>query len=151
MSAGGGGSPARRRAARLAYLAVFALAVVGALAGIATLFMHLANDPLADVRAYYDAGARLNAGLPLYPADADPNAAEYYRYPPLLAIAFRPLALLPFAAAAAIWEAVVIASFGATLWWVGIRRRGPGSQWGSWGCPSPGVWPSARPRCRSPS
>jgi hypothetical protein len=111
------------QARRLARLGVFTLAVLGALAGIVTLFMHLATDPLADVRAYYDAGARLNAGLPLYPADADPNAAEFYRYPPLLAIAFRPLALLPFPAAAAIWEAVVIASLLGTLWWVGIRRR----------------------------
>jgi hypothetical protein len=107
----------------LARLGVFTLAALGALAGIATLFMHLASDPLADVRAYYDAGARLNAGLPLYPADADPNAADFYRYPPLLAIAFRPLALLPFPTAAAIWEAVVVASLLGTLWWVGLRRR----------------------------
>ena len=111
------------RARRLARLGVFTLAVLGALAGIVTLFMHLASDPLADVRAYYDAGARLNEGLPLYPADADPNAADFYRYPPLLAIAFRPLALLPFPAAAAIWEAVVIASLVGTLWRLGLRRR----------------------------
>ena len=37
--------------------------------------LHLTSDPLADVRAYDDAGSRLNADLPLYPADADPNAA----------------------------------------------------------------------------
>jgi hypothetical protein len=108
---------------RAARLALFALAVVGGLAGVGVLWIHLAGDPLADVRAYYDAGARLNAGLPLYPADADPNAAEFYRYPPLLAIAFRPLALLPFPAAAAAWEAVVIASLVGTLWWAGLRRR----------------------------
>lgn len=112
-------SPARR----FARLGVFALATVGALAGVGILWIHLTSDPLADVRAYYDAGARLNAGLPLYPAAADPNAAEFYRYPPLLAIAFRPLALLPFPAAAGIWEAVVIASLVGTLWWVGLRRR----------------------------
>ncbi len=98
-------------------------AVVGALAGISTLWIHLTTDPLADVHAYYDAGTRLNQGLPLYPADADPNEAEFYRYPPLLAIAFRPLALLPFPAAATIWMAVLIASFIGTLWWIGIRRR----------------------------
>jgi hypothetical protein len=117
------GAQRRARRERQVRLAWFAMAVIGALAGIATLFIHLASDPLADVRAYYDAGARLNAGTPLYPVDADPNAAEFYRYPPLLAIAFRPLALLPFPAAAAIWEAVVIASFVGTLWWLGFRRR----------------------------
>ena len=123
MTAAVTASPSRRRAARLARLGLFALAVVGGLAGIGVLWIHLAGDPLSDVHAYYDAGARLNAGLPLYPADADPNAAEFYRYPPLLAIAFRPLALLPFPAAAVIWEAVVIASLVGTLWWVGLRRR----------------------------
>ncbi|MFH1474828.1 MAG: glycosyltransferase 87 family protein [Chloroflexota bacterium] len=113
----------RQRRARQVRLAWFALAVVGGLTGLGVLWIHLAGDPLADVRAYYDAGARLNAGLPLYPADANPNAAGFYRYPPLLAIAFRPLALLPYPAAAAIWEAVVIASLVGTLWWVGLRRR----------------------------
>lgn len=100
----------------------FALAVLGALAGAYLFWAHATTDPLADVHAYYDAGARLNAGLPLYPAGADPNAAEFYRYPPLLAIAFRPLALLPFDMAAGIWEVLVLAAFGATLWRLGIRR-----------------------------
>ncbi len=113
----------RARRDRQVRLAWFAAAIVGALAGASTLWLHLTGDPLADVRAYYDAGARLNAGLPLYPADADTNAAEFYRYPPLLALAFRPLALLPYAAAATAWEAVVIASFVATLWYLGVRRR----------------------------
>jgi hypothetical protein len=100
----------------------FALAVIGALAGAYLFWVHATTDPLADVHAYYDAGARLNAGLPLYPAGADPNAAEFYRYPPLLAIAFRPLALLPFDVAAGIWEVLVLAAFGATLWRLEIRR-----------------------------
>lgn len=111
------------RARRLARLGVFAMAVVGALAGIGVLYLQIEGGGLDDVRAYYDAGARLNAGMPLYPADADPDAAEFYRYPPLLAIAFRPLALLPFTAAAAIWMAVVVVSLGATVWWIGLRRR----------------------------
>jgi hypothetical protein len=111
------------RQVRLARLGLFALAIVGGLAGLGVLWLHLTSDPLADVRAYYDAGTRLNVGLPLYSAGADPNAAEFYRYPPLLAIAFRPLAALPFPAAAAIWEAVVIASLAGTLWRLGLRRR----------------------------
>jgi hypothetical protein len=112
-------SPARR----LARLGLFALAVVGALAGIGVLYLQIEGGALDDVRAYYDAGARLNAGEPLYPADADPDAAEFYRYPPLLAIIFRPLALLPYETAAAIWAVVVVASLVATIWWIGPRRR----------------------------
>jgi Glycosyltransferase family 87 len=100
----------------------FALAVVGALAGAYLFWLHVTTDPLADVRAYYDAGARLNAGQQLYPAGADPDLAQFYRYPPLLAILFRPLALLPFDVAALIWEALVFAAFGLTLWRLGIRR-----------------------------
>ena len=111
------------RVARLARLALFALAVIGALAGLGVLWLHLAGDPLADVRAYYDAAARLNAGQPLYPPGQDVNGSTAYFYPPLFAILFRPLALLPYEAAAAIWEGIVVASFLATLWLLGIRRR----------------------------
>lgn len=98
-------------------------AVLGLALGIETLVLHLTTDPLADVHAYYDAGARLNAGLPLYdqPATTDENA--FYRYPPLLAIAFRPLALLPFGAAAAIWEAFLVACLALTIMRLGANRR----------------------------
>ena len=101
---------------------LFALAVIGALAGAYLFWLHVTTDPLADVRAYYDAGARLNAGQPLYQPGADPDLAQFYRYPPLLAILFRPLAILPFDVAAGIWEALVLAAFGITLWRLGIRR-----------------------------
>ena len=47
------------------------LAGFGLLLGIEMLVLHLTTDPLADVHAYYDAGARLNAGLPLYEQPAD--------------------------------------------------------------------------------
>jgi hypothetical protein len=116
---------ARSRRARRVDLVLFAAAVLGLLIGLNTLLLHLGSDPLADVHAYYDAGARLNAGLPLYEQTATTNQAEFYRYPPLLAILFRPLALLPFQVAAAIWEAVVVASFVALLWWLrpGFRGR----------------------------
>ena len=77
-----------------------------------------------DVQAYYWAGARfLNAGLSLYPPDQSVSTPLGYPYPPLLAILFRPLALMPFEAAAAVWEVVVIASFVATVWRMGLRRR----------------------------
>ena len=97
-------------------------AVVGVLLGIETTILHVLMDPLTDVHAYYDAGARLNAGLPLYAGQADTNASEFYRYPPLLAIAFRPLALLPFTLAALIWEAVLLVATYLTLRRLGLRE-----------------------------
>ena len=94
----------------------------GLLLGIEVLILHLSTDPLADVHAYYDAGARLNAGLPLYVQTADPNFNFYYFYPPLLAITFRPLALLPFATAALIWEAIMIGATVLTFRRIGLRE-----------------------------
>lgn len=102
-------------------VAVLVLAGLGILFGLAVLVWHLATDPLGDVHAYYDAGARLNAGLPLYAQSVSTSAADFYRYPPLLAILFRPLALLPFGVAAVIWECVVVASFVWTLLLLGRR------------------------------
>ena len=98
-----------RRGRRL-NLALVAIGFLGLLVGLDWLALGLGNDPLSDVRAYYDAGARLNAGLPLYDQPATTNESAFYRYPPLLAIAFRPLALLPYPVAAVIWEIVVVAS-----------------------------------------
>jgi hypothetical protein len=113
-------SPARRQSLRLL---LFATAIIGVLVGIAGTFGHLRGDPLADVRAYYDAGARLNAGLPLYPADADTNVANFYRYPPLLAIVFRPLALLPYDVVAPLWGIAMVVAFLLTLWRIGFTRN----------------------------
>jgi hypothetical protein len=112
--------PATRR--RIRYVLIGA-AVLGTIIGLDTLVLHLTVDPLADVRAYYDAGARLNAGQPLYVQPATTDDASFYRYPPLLAIAFRPLALLPYEAAALIWEAVVVATFGLTVIRLGLRQE----------------------------
>jgi hypothetical protein len=105
----------RARRARRIRLVLFGAAIVGLLLGINTTILHLTSDPLADVHAYYDAGARLNAGVPLYAQSATTNDAEFYRSPPLLAILVRPLALLPFDAAAAIWETIVVGSLALTV------------------------------------
>lgn len=105
----------RARRERRILLVLFAAAVVGTLMGIGTLILHLTGDPLADVRAYYDAATRLNQGQPLYAQAVTTNEAEFYRYPPLLAILFRPLATLPYAAAAAIWEVIVLGSLALTF------------------------------------
>ena len=119
--------------------------------GLQTLVLHLTLDPLADVRAYYDAGARLNAGLPLYVQPARPDDAAFYRYPPLLAVAFRPLALLPFETAALIWEAVLLVAFVGTVVRSGSATGGPGWSWAGWPRRSPGASPWARPRSSSRS
>jgi hypothetical protein len=97
-------------------------AILGIALGIETTILHLSTDPIADVRAYYDAGARLNAGQPLYVQVADTNEPSFYRYPPLLAIAFRPLALLPFEVAAVIWVAALVIAAGFTLRRLGLRE-----------------------------
>jgi hypothetical protein len=73
------------------------------------------------VHAYYEAGQRLNAGVGLYDQTTDVNGNHFYFYPPLLAIVFRPLALLPFGVAAAAWEVAMIASFAATVRLLGLR------------------------------
>jgi hypothetical protein len=104
-------------------IALAASALVGLLIGIDTTMLHLRLDPLGDVRAYYDAGARLNVGLPLYEQPSNTNDAGFYRYPPLLAIAFRPLATLPFELAALLWEAVLLIAFVATVRYLGVRKR----------------------------
>jgi hypothetical protein len=110
-------------ARRLANLAVFALAVIGALAGVAVAWNHVLSDPLADAHAYYEAAARLNAGQALYPPGLDPSGNHIYLYPPLLAVVLRPLALLPFEWFAAAWEAIVVVAFVLLLQHLGVRRR----------------------------
>lgn len=99
------------------------IAVLLAVIGFFTFLHHLETDPLVDIHAYYEAAQRLNAGLPLYAAQGDVNSPLYYFYPPLVAILFRPLALLPFEAAAIAWEIAMAAALGATLWLRGLRRR----------------------------
>jgi hypothetical protein len=98
-------------------------AVLGFVIGLDTLRLHLLSDPLGDVRAYYDAGQRLNAGLPLYVQSASIDDAGFYRYPPMLAIAFRPLALLPFSVASVVWETLLLGTFLLTVHRMGIRRK----------------------------
>jgi hypothetical protein len=113
-------SPQGRRAIR--WVLVLG-AVVGALLAVETTIFHATTDPLNDAQAYYWAGARLNAGLPLYPPDQSVETPLGYPYPPLLAILWRPLALLPWPVAAAIWEVIVLACFVVTIWRLGVRRE----------------------------
>jgi hypothetical protein len=116
---------ARRRARlrKAGNLALFALAILGAAAGVAVAWMHVVGDPLADAHAYYEAASRLNAGQPLYPAGIDPSSNHIYLYPPLLAVLLRPLALLPYGLFAFGWELIVMLSFVLLLRYLGARSR----------------------------
>jgi Glycosyltransferase family 87 len=104
-------------------LVLFALALIGAAAGVAVAWMHVVGDPLADAHAYYEAAVRLNHGQPLYPANLNPNENHIYLYPPLLAQLLRPLALLPYEWFALIWELIVVATFVWLLQHLGVRKR----------------------------
>jgi hypothetical protein len=111
------------RGRRLLDLTLIGAAAVLGLVGLFVLVFHLLTDPLVDVHAYYDAATRLNAGQSLYVAGGNVDSPGFYRYPPLLAILFRPLALLPFQAAALIWEVAVVGALALTIWRLGARRR----------------------------
>ena len=104
---------------QLRWIAILA-AVVGLLLGVNTLLLHVAMDPLNDFRVYYDAGTRLNAGRPLYDAAASDSFGLYLN-PPLLAILFRPLALLPVGLAAAAWMTLVALALVAVVLRIGVR------------------------------
>ena len=108
---------------RTARLAIFAIAVIGALAGFGIALVQLLNDPLAEAHVYYEAAARLNAGQPLYPVGVDPSSNLAYRYPPLLGLVLRPLALLPYEWFALGWEIVVVGSFALLVRHVGVRSQ----------------------------
>ena len=98
-------------------------AIIGLLVGLTSLIRHVTTDPLNDVQAYYWAGGRLNAGLPLYPPDQSVETPLGY---PVPATAGDPVPA-PGAAAVrgggGIWEVVVLGCFAATIWWMGVRRR----------------------------
>ena len=108
-----------RHAARLA---AFGLAVFGLLVGIPVFVNHVSLDPLGDAHAYYLAGQRLNEGVPLY-HQPGATVAETYLYPPLLAILWRPLALLPMDTALAIWEVILVGALVVTFRGVLRDRR----------------------------
>lgn len=110
-------SASTRRALR--WIGIIA-AGLGLALGAQTLALHATEDPLNDLRVYYDAGMRLNQGLPLY----DPSATDsigLYLNPPLLAILFRPLALLPFPVVALVWEVGLLAAIALTIRRAGFR------------------------------
>jgi hypothetical protein len=103
--------PARAlvRGARLVALAV----VIGW--SISNVAFHVAAWNLADMDAYWHAALRLREGQPLYPALADPSAADVYRYAPWFAWAWVPLTFLPKLAVGIVWSAILLAAAGWAL------------------------------------
>jgi hypothetical protein len=103
--------PARAlvRGARLVALAV----VIGW--SISNVAFHVAAWNLADMDAYWNAALRLREGQPLYPALADPSAADVYRYAPWFAWAWVPLTFLPKLAVGIVWSAILLAATGWAL------------------------------------
>ena len=101
---------------RLPSIGLVVLAAVGAvlLAVIATAEWSHLNDEYA----YWQAGARLWAGQPLYDATAAPNTPYAYWYPPPFAQVLAPLTAFVSADAFAVaWTVLLL----ACLWWLGGR------------------------------
>ena len=74
---------------------------------------------LNDEYAYWQAGARLWAGQPLYDPGAAPNTPYAYWYPPPLAQVMAPLTSVVSAEAFAVaWTALLL----GCLWWLGGRN-----------------------------
>lgn len=96
------------RALRGAGVAVCVLAAVAAVSIARAL-------PLGyDFEAYWLAGQHLRFGTPLYPGPGDPlGQAGQFKYLPIVAVPFVPLALLPLDIATLVWLAVEIAAAAA--------------------------------------
>ena len=63
-----------------------------------------------DLQAYWEAGRRVLAGEPLYRGGAETlGEPGEFRYPPHVALAFAPLAVLPLPVATAVWLALQLA------------------------------------------
>ena len=102
---------------RLPSIALVVAAAIGAvlLAVIATAEWTHLNDEYA----YWQAGARLWAGAPLYDPSAAPNTPYAYWYPPPLAQVLAPVtAVVSADAFAVVWTALLL----GCLWWLGGRN-----------------------------
>ena len=104
------------RAARLVAIAL----IVGV--GVAQLVFTVSDWHLRDMGAYWEAGLRLRAGEPLYPALADAEASEVYRYAPWFAWLWVPLTFLPRPVADVLWSVLLLAASAAALEPL-VRRR----------------------------
>ena len=85
--------------------------VVFVLALLAAVFVASALPAGYDFHAYWLAGRNLLTGSPLYPNETTIlGLPDEFRYLPIVAVLFVPLALLPYAIALPIWMAKLAAS-----------------------------------------
>ncbi len=83
-----------------------------------------------DFRAYWLAGQHLLNGAPLYPGpDTILGLPDEFRYLPIVAVLFIPLALLPYSVALAIWTVLQVATAAAVG--IALIRRLP-PLWRPW-------------------
>ena len=92
------------------------------LLGLMCLFQALNFLEYADMdfRIYYDASMALRTGQDMFAA-WNPDSPLTYIYPPLLAILFMPLTMLPLEVAAAVWTVISMILLSACLW-IGARE-----------------------------
>jgi hypothetical protein len=90
--------------------------------GIANLYWSVTAWTLSDAGAYWQAAQRLREGGELYPAVADVEASEVYRYAPWFAWLTIPFTYLPQAVAGAIWSVVLITASVVAI--VPLSRQG---------------------------
>lgn len=101
---------------RLPSVGLVLLAAIGAV--LLTVIATAEWSHLNDEYAYWQAGARLWAGQPLYDATAAPNTPYAYWYPPPFAQVLAPLTAFVSADAFVVaWTALLL----ACLWWLGGR------------------------------
>jgi hypothetical protein len=112
-------SPRQPVGTRLARIVVLAL-IVGV--GVSQLIFTIGAWRLTDAGAYWEAAMRLREGQPLYPALADSEASEVYRYAPWFAWAWVPLTLLPQWLAYVLWSVILLAASAAAVLPLARRR-----------------------------
>src|ERR687891_2399256 len=74
-----------------------------------------------DLAVFLDAADDLVAGRSPFPAPDALSGDANYVYPPLLAVALVPLALLPVGMAVVLWTIVGVAAVCGALWLLGVR------------------------------
>jgi hypothetical protein len=90
--------------------------------GIANLYWSVAQWTLSDATAYWEAAARLREGAQLYPAMANVEASDVYRYAPWFAWLTVPFTFVPVQLAGAIWSVILVAASVAAV--VPLAQRG---------------------------
>ena len=91
------------------YARIIALAVVIGI-GINHVWWSVSDWHLNDMNAYWEAGLRIRSGGPLYPAIANIEASEVYRYSPWFAWVWAPLTYLPRLMVETGWSVILLAS-----------------------------------------